>query len=78
MFLWWCHFLSEEAGCFVIAETRQEAKRLYLSAFNGSGMFNTSHVWTRKLKAADGFETAVIDDEEDTLLLQLGVSYDRE
>jgi len=72
MYLWWVEYYDEEWGCYVIAKTRGKAKLMFGSYF-GRGEWND--IRSTRLKVANGYAAALLDDEDDPRLAELGVKY---
>lgn len=75
MFLCLCWFCDDDDwGCYVIAPTRGRAKALFFWnwCYVGYGEYTCVRAW--KIKSADGFQEAVLDDDCKDLET-LGVRY---
>ena len=72
MYLWWVEYYDEEWGCYVIAKTRGKAKLMFGSYF-GRGEWND--IRSTRLKVANGYAAALLDDADDPILAELGVGY---
>lgn len=72
MYLWWVNYYGEEWGCYVIAKTRGKAKLMFGSYF-GTGEWND--IRSTRLKVANGYAAALLDDADDPRLKELGVKY---
>lgn len=75
MFLWFCWFCDyDDWGCYVIAPTRGRAKALFFGNWCYVGYGEYTDVRAQKIKRADGFQEAVLDDDCKDLEA-LGVRY---
>lgn len=75
MFLWFCWFCDDDDwGCYVIAPTRGRAKALFFGHWCYVGYEEYTDVRAQKIKRADGFQEAVLDDDSKDLEA-LGVRY---
>ena len=72
MYLWFVSGEDREWGSYVIEETRCKAKCRFWSEHNYGDYADIRCV---KIKPADGYEPAVLDDEDDPRLVELGVEY---
>lgn len=78
MFLWFCRFFdNDDWGCYIIAPTRGRAKAMFFGdwGYGGYGEYTDVRAW--KIKSADGFQEAVLDDDCKDLEA-LGVRYLKE
>ena len=72
MFLWICDCKNDNFVVYIIAATRGKAKKMYCDWYDGDTDY--IEVRARKMKAADGFEPMVCDENCPTLE-KLGVRY---
>ena len=72
MYLWWVNYYGAYWGSYVIEETRCKAKCRFLREHRYGDYTDIRCV---KIKPADGYEPAVLDDEDDPRLVELGVEY---
>ena len=74
MYLWLCWYVNDEWVCYVVAPTRGRAKSLFHEHFRGTIYGEYTDIRSCKLKPADGFKEAVLDDDFPELE-KLGVRY---
>lgn len=67
MFLWLCCYANCEWGCYIIAQTRGRAKSIFNSYWGNICFGEYTDVRATKIKAADGYEEAVLDMDCETL-----------
>lgn len=72
MYLWWVNYFGEYWGSYVIESKRSKARYRFWSEHNYGDYTDIRCV---KIKPADGYEPAVLDDEDDPRLVELGVEY---
>lgn len=65
MYLWWAQYDNEEWGCFVIAESRGQAKSMFhgwnpISGYGNENEYTDVRVYKRK--EVDGYEPTVFDE----------------
>ena len=75
MYLWFCWFYDEDSwGSYVIAPTRGRAKSIFYAHWCATWYGEYTDIRLRKIKSADGFKEAVLDDDCKELEA-LGVRY---
>lgn len=72
MYLWWVNYSGEYWGSYVIESKRSKARYRFWSEHNYGDYADIRCV---KIKPADGYEPAMLDDDDDPRLVELGVEY---
>ncbi len=72
MYLWWVNYFGHYWGSYVIETKRSKARYRFWSEHTEGDYTDIRCV---KIKPADGYEPAVLDDEDDPILAELGVGY---
>lgn len=75
MYLWWVNYFGAYWGSYVIESTRGKAKARFYRYFGYFGYIDYTDIRCVKIKSADGYEPAMLDDADDPRLVELGVEY---
>lgn len=74
MYLWICWYTHDEWACYIIAPTIGRAKSLFHDYWSGTVYDEYTDIRAKKLRAADGYQEAVLD-MDCAELEALGVRY---
>ena len=75
MYLWFVECKDHYWGSYVIETKRGKAKARFYRYFGYLGYIDYTDIRCVKIKPAEGYEPAVLDDEDDPILAELGVGY---
>ena len=75
MYLWFVSGEDREWGSYVIESTRGKAKYRFYRYCSYFEYTDYTDIRCVKIKPADGYEPALLDDEDDPRLAELGVEY---
>ena len=75
MYLWFMEAKDRYWGSYVIESTRGKAKARFYRYFGYFGYIDYTDIRCVKIKSADGYEPAMLDDADDPRLVELGVEY---
>ena len=75
VYLWFVSGEGREWGSYVIESTRGKAKAMFYRYYSYFEYTDYTDIRCVKIKPADGYEPALLDDEDDPRLAELGVGY---
>lgn len=75
VYLWFVSGEGREWGSYVIESTRGKAKARFYRYYSYFEYTDYTDIRCVKIKPADGYEPALLDDEDDPRLAELGVGY---
>ena len=75
MYLWFVSGEDREWGSYVIESTRGKAKARFYRYYSYFEYTDYTDIRCVKIKPADGYEPALLDDEDDPRLAELSVEY---
>ena len=75
VYLWWVDCKGHEWGSYVIECTRGKAKARFYRYYSYFEYMGYTDIRCVKIKPADGYDPALLDEDDDPKLKELGVKY---